>query len=115
MDKRNILELKSKAAHAAAVLKSLSNVYRLLIMCELSQGERSVSDIQGVVDLSQSALSQHLARLRRDGLVSHRRSARMVYYSIASREALAIMATLYEIYCSQDTAEPEAATALATV
>jgi len=67
----------------------------------LAQGERSVGALQEVVGLGQSALSQHLARLRRDGLVTARRSAQTVFYSISSEEVMVLMATLYELYCRE--------------
>jgi DNA-binding transcriptional ArsR family regulator len=96
----DIDDLKGKAAKAARLLKALGNEYRLLVMCELAQGERSVGALQEVVGLGQSALSQHLARLRRDGLVSARRSAQTVLYSISSKEVMVLMETLYDLYCS---------------
>jgi len=92
-------ELKTKVARATALLKALGNEVRVMILCELAQGERSVGQIQSVVGVGQSALSQHLARLRRDGLVATRREAQTIFYSIASDEALSVMATLYDIYC----------------
>jgi ArsR family transcriptional regulator, virulence genes transcriptional regulator len=106
----DIDDLKSKAAKATRLLKALSNEYRLLVMCELAQGERSVGALQKVVGLGQSALSQHLARLRRDGLVTARRSAQTVLYTVSSKEVMALMATLYEMYCRDGSEEPGALT-----
>jgi DNA-binding transcriptional ArsR family regulator len=100
-------ELKTKVARATALLKALGNEVRVMILCELAQGERSVGEIQAVVGVGQSALSQHLARLRRDGLVATRREAQTIFYSIASHEALSVMATLYDLYCG-DTAQTRA-------
>lgn len=91
--------MKANAKRASALLKAMANERRLMILCHLAQGERSVSELEGLVELGQSALSQHLARLRRDGLVGTRRSAQTIFYSLAGREAPAIMATLYGLYC----------------
>lgn len=92
-------DIEQNARKASALLKAMANERRLLILCFLSQGERSVGELEGLLNLSQSALSQHLARLRRDGLVTTRRSAQSIYYSLAGREAGAIMETLYALYC----------------
>ncbi|MGR9092047.1 MAG: ArsR/SmtB family transcription factor [Gammaproteobacteria bacterium] len=97
-------ELQDKAVDAANLLKSMSNESRLLILCNLAEGEKSVGELQNLVDLSQSALSQHLAVLRRDGLVTTRRNAQSIYYSLASEPAKAIMATLYAYFCATEDA-----------
>jgi DNA-binding transcriptional ArsR family regulator len=96
--------LTDKAGQATRLLKSLANDRRLLILCHLSENEKSVGELERLVDLSQSALSQHLARLRRDNLVQTRREAQTIYYSIASPEADAVLQTLYKLYCSDDDA-----------
>lgn len=93
-------ELQAEAGAAETMLKALANRHRLMILCELNMGERSVGDLQGAVGLSQSAMSQHLARLRADGLVSTRREAQTIYYSLASEAVRRIMTLLYELYCS---------------
>lgn len=90
--------LEEKAGQASQLLKSLANERRLLIMCHLSQGEKSVGELEQLVNLSQSALSQHLARLRREQLVSTRRDAQTIFYSISSDEAQAVLGTLYDLY-----------------
>lgn len=94
-----ILELRANADKAERLLKALANRQRLMILCELHQGERSVAAINAAVPLSQSALSQHLARLREEGLVATRRQSQVIYYSIASPEAARVVALLHEIYC----------------
>lgn len=96
----NLEDLRRNARRASALLKAMSNEHRLLILCQLAEGERSVGALQGLVGLSQSALSQHLARLRRDGLVATRRRAQTIYYSLAGPEARAVMTALYELYCA---------------
>ncbi len=95
--------LQPKAVEASRLLKSLANERRLLILCHLTGGERSVGELEKLVDLSQSALSQHLARLRRDGLVKTRRQAQTIFYSVASTEAAEVLTTLYGIYCAPQT------------
>jgi DNA-binding transcriptional ArsR family regulator len=82
-------------------LKTLGNEHRLMILCTLLEGERSVGDLVDKIGLSQSALSQHLARLRRDGLVRTRRSSQTIYYRVAGSEAPAVLATLHKIYCCE--------------
>lgn len=94
--------LNANAEAAEALLKALSNRYRLMLMCELHKGEKSVTALQQVVGLSQSAVSQHLARLRDEGLVKTRREAQTIYYTLASENAARVIATLYEIYCKRD-------------
>lgn len=84
---------------AAKLMKALSNEARLLILCELGQGERSVGQLGEIVGLSQSALSQHLARLRADGLVRTRRRSQTIFYSIASREVTAVIEVLADLFC----------------
>ncbi len=92
--------LKAKASEAEALLKALANRHRLMILCELHKRERSVGDLQQSVGLSQSALSQHLARLREDHLVLTRRESQTIFYSIASTDVTRLIGTLYELYCA---------------
>ncbi|KAA0677808.1 helix-turn-helix transcriptional regulator [Roseomonas genomospecies 6] len=96
----NIADLQNNARRASTLLKAMSNERRLLILCYLSEGEKSVGELEELVDLSQSALSQHLARLRRDKLVRTRRAAQNIYYSLNGHEAQTIMATLHELFCA---------------
>lgn len=92
--------LYESARRASALLKAMGNPHRLLVLCQLLGGEKNVGELEKLVGLSQSALSQHLARLRRDSLVRTRRSAQTIYYSLAGNEAKAVIATLYELYCA---------------
>jgi ArsR family transcriptional regulator len=87
------------AAKAEALLKQLANANRLLILCALVSGEKTVGELVKTVGLSQSALSQHLAKMRESGLVTAEKRGQMVHYSIASMEANALLSTLYLIYC----------------
>lgn len=91
--------MAARAGEAAALLRALGNEHRLLVLCALAEGERSVSDLNQRIDLSQSALSQHLAVLRGEGLVATRREAQTVYYSLADPAAARLIETLYGIYC----------------
>jgi DNA-binding transcriptional ArsR family regulator len=92
--------MEAAADRASDLLKSLSNRHRLLIICQLVDGERSVGDLAGFLGLRDSTVSQHLALLRKDGLVAARRDAQTIYYSIASEPAREILAALYRVYCT---------------
>ena len=87
------------ASEAARVLKALANEKRLLLLCQLVEGERSVGELNAGIDLSHSALSQHLAVLRKEGLVNTRREAQTIYYALAEGPAQRILQTLHGIYC----------------
>ncbi|MCB2099968.1 MAG: winged helix-turn-helix transcriptional regulator [Rhodobacterales bacterium] len=93
--------LQENARRASVLLKAMSNQHRLMILCQLTKGEKCVGELEEIIGLSQSALSQHLARLRRDDLVKTRRSAQTIYYSLAGPEANAVIETLYGLYCGQ--------------
>ncbi|KJS44360.1 MAG: ArsR family transcriptional regulator [Rhodospirillaceae bacterium BRH_c57] len=95
-------QLQENARRASALLKAMSNEHRLLILCQLSRGEKSVGELERLIGLSQSALSQHLARLRRDSLVQTRRSAQTIFYSLKGEEASTVINTLYGLYCAAD-------------
>ncbi|WP_051749259.1 ArsR/SmtB family transcription factor [Nevskia soli] len=92
-------ELELHAGEAEALLRAMANRHRLMILCTLSQGELSVGALNERVPLSQSALSQHLAVLRADGLVSTRRESQTIYYSVPDGPALDIIHVLYSTYC----------------
>jgi len=98
----NLEELAPKAAEAESFLKALANRHRLMILCELHKGESSVSALQRALGLSQSSLSQHLARLREDELVCTRRESQAVFYSLASEEVRRVIALLYELFCADE-------------
>ncbi|WP_297371145.1 helix-turn-helix transcriptional regulator [Acidocella sp.] len=92
--------MHSAAGQASELLKSLANPHRLMILCQLLEQERSVGDLAAFLDLRSSTVSQHLALLRRDGLVVPRRDAQTIYYGVASAPARRILETLFELYCS---------------
>ena len=95
----DIQELNTKSEEASSLLTLLANPHRLRILCALLEGERSVSSLETVVDLSQSALSQHLARLRQARVVSTRREAQSIFYAIADDRAARVLEVLAEIFC----------------
>lgn len=95
----DIKSIEDNVDIAAGLLKALSNEKRLTIVCALYKGEKSVGELEEIVGLSQSALSQHLARLRRDGLVDTRREAQTIYYSMQDGATQSLLKCLSEIYC----------------
>ncbi len=102
VDTERLKTIQSNALRASTLLKAMSNQHRLMILCQLVPGEKCVSDLEDIIGLSQSALSQHLARLRRDNLVKTRRAAQTIFYSLSGDEASAVIETLYSLYCSQE-------------
>ncbi|MFU0505530.1 ArsR/SmtB family transcription factor [Pseudaminobacter sp. NGMCC 1.201702] len=92
--------LVAQARKASDLLKALSHESRLLILCLLAEGEKSVSELEEIMNLPQAAVSQQLARLRFDRLVNTRREGRVIYYSIASAEISAVVGTLYDLFCA---------------
>lgn len=96
---RDPAALRQNAGRAAKLMKALSNPHRLLVLCHLAEGERSVGELGALLSIGQSALSQHLARLRADGLVKTRRDRQTIHYSLDGEASLRVMKTLYEIYC----------------
>jgi len=95
-----IAELEEKADYVAGRLALLANPKRLLILCFLTQGEASVGQIQRAVGMGQSALSQHLARMRDAGIVATRRDAQTIYYRLDDPETAALLGALYDTFCA---------------
>jgi len=91
--------MRKNASAAAAFLRAISHEARLLVMCELANGERSAGELVERSGLSQSALSQHLAKLREEGLVATRREAQVIHYRIADQRAQRVLRVLHDIYC----------------
>lgn len=92
-------ELAERAEHVSQLLALLANRNRLLILCRLAEGEASVGALQEAVGLSQSALSQHLAKLRAGDVVATRREAQTIYYRIGDAQTEQVMAALYDVFC----------------
>jgi DNA-binding transcriptional ArsR family regulator len=93
------IALQQNVCEAAQLMKALSNPHRLAILCQLLEGEKSVGQLVALIGLSQSALSQHLARLRRDRLVRTRRAAQTIYYALDGAHARIVLNTLHQLYC----------------
>ena len=92
-------DMQAHAADAAGLMKALGNESRLMVLCMLIEGEQSVSDLNDMIPLSQSALSQQLARLRQQGLVKTRRESQAIYYSLTDGPADRVINLLHDIYC----------------
>lgn len=99
-------ELKKAADQATALLKSLANRNRLMLLCHMAGDERSVGELAGLLPARDAAVSQQLALLRKDGLVSTRRDGQTVYYSLASEDARRVIDALYQIYCRPKAKRP---------
>jgi DNA-binding transcriptional ArsR family regulator len=93
--------MSQHAGEAERLLRTLANRHRLMVLCALVDGEQSVSGLNARVPLSQSALSQHLAVMRNEGLVATRRDAQTIYYSVTEGPALHILKVLHDCYCGQ--------------
>lgn len=99
----NLATFEKKADAVAQILKVIGNSRRLMVLCKLVEhGERTVGDLANDVNLSQSALSQHLTKMRDEGLVAFRRESQMLWYRIADPRIEALLATLYQLYCKED-------------
>ena len=98
-------QMKEHAADAAGLMKALGNESRLMILCMLTEGEQSVSDLNEIIPLSQSALSQQLARLRQQGLVKTRRESQTIFYSLSNGPADRVIHLLHDIYCGTPACE----------
>ena len=92
--------MAAAAAKASELMKTLGHKDRLMVLCHLSSGEKSVGELARLLDIPQSPLSQHLARMRKENLVTTRREAQTIYYSIASPEAARMVQLMHELYCS---------------
>jgi len=97
----NLDDMLKNSAQAVKLLKAVSNERRLIILCHLLEGEMSVGEINEKLDLSQSALSQHLALLRKHKLVKTRKEAQTVFYRLNSAEAEALIVLMHKLYCSE--------------
>ncbi len=94
-----LAEMAANARAASRFLKALSNHNRLLLLCLLSEGEKTVSELEAALGLRQPAVSQQLARLRAEGLIAGRRDGKSIHYRLASEEARQVMLLLYELFC----------------
>lgn len=101
----HISQMRSAASEATAALRTLANEDRLLLLCQLSQGEMSVSDLESALDIRQPTLSQQLGVLRTEKLVQTRRDGKRIFYSVSDQKVLSILNLLYELYCPKDSEE----------
>lgn len=101
----NIVQLQKAASEAATLLKSLANEERLLLLCQLSQGEYCVSDLETQLSIYQPTLSQQLGVLRKQSLVSTRREGKQIYYRLSDPKAMAVLQTLYGLFCNAELGE----------
>ncbi len=97
---RELEQMMDNARQASDFLKALSHESRLLILCVLAEGEKSVGELEEILSQRQSTVSQQLARLRLEGLVTTRRDGKTIYYSLASDDVSTILKTVYKIFCS---------------
>ena len=104
-DRIDVDAMQAQANRASALLGAMRNEKRLLILCQLVDGERSVNELAELIGVRQSTISQHLALLRRDGLVVARNEGQTHLYSLAGREARAILETLQSLYCETPSKE----------
>lgn len=98
----DLKQMTQSASRASALMKTLGHKDRLMILCHLAESEKSVGQIADLLQIPQSPLSQHLSRMRREGLVDTRREAQTIYYSLKSGEASRIVEVLYELFCEAD-------------
>ena len=95
-------KLEANAARACNLLKAMANPTRLMVLCQIAEGEKSVGELADLLQARESTVSQHLALLRKDRLVTTRRQGQTIFYTIASEPARQVLETLYAIYCPQD-------------
>lgn len=97
----DLVQMRSSALTVTGLLRALANEDRLLLLCQMTQGERSVSELEAQLDIRQPTLSQQLAVLRAEGLVTTRREGKRIFYAVADPKLLALLGTLYTLYCAQ--------------
>jgi ArsR family transcriptional regulator len=96
-------QMQMAASDAAALLRMLANPDRLMLLCQLSAGEKSVSELEEVLQLRQPSLSQQLGVLRSEGLVETRRAGKRIFYSVQEPKVLQLLKTIYDLYCDDKT------------
>lgn len=99
MERIDPAQMRAAAARACSLLKTLGNADRLLLLCQLTQGEFCVSELEQILGIQQPTLSQQLGVLREEGVVSTRREGKQIFYALASQEAAAVMRVLYDLFC----------------
>ena len=102
MQNMTLEQTKEKCETVAAILKTLANPQRLMILCNLVEGEKSVGELQKICGISQSVISQHLARMRLQGFLASKKEQNFVFYRICDERILKVMENLYDIFCSEE-------------
>ena len=105
----NLKHMRETAPRVSELMKVLSNEHRLMILCQLAEGEKSVGELAALLNVRQAALSQQLALLRKDGMVNTRRQAQNVFYSLAREDVRNLMGFLYQTYCGVENRSDDAA------
>jgi len=101
LEKIDMSIMEERAGRASAFLKGIASPHRLMILCQLVEGEKSVTELIEATDIAQTSMSQHLSKLRQEGLVTYRREHRTLYYRIDNPAVLNIMSVLYEEFCKE--------------
>ncbi|OKO84944.1 metalloregulator ArsR/SmtB family transcription factor [Bradyrhizobium sp. AS23.2] len=99
---QELIALEEKAEEVSSLLAAMGNPKRLMVLCNMLDGERSVGELADIAGLSSAALSQHLGKMRALSLVKTRREGQTIYYSLASREVRAVLQTLYRLFCASE-------------
>lgn len=103
-------KMQASAKNATDMLKLLGHPDRLMVLCQLKNGEASVGELSRMLNIKQSPLSQHLARMRHEGVVESRREAQTIYYRLSGDKVAQIVTVLYELYCANDDDDSACAT-----
>lgn len=98
---QNFEKMEQKAHEAAEFLKCLGSPHRLMVLCQLAEGEKSVTELTKATGASQTSMSQHLSKLKAEGLIDFRREHRTLYYKISNPAVIGIMDALFEIFCKE--------------
>jgi DNA-binding transcriptional ArsR family regulator len=98
----DLAQMRTSARTVTALLRALANEDRLILLCQMTQGERSVGELEAELDIRQPTLSQQLGVLRTEGLVTTRREGKRIYYSVADPKVLSLLGVLYTLYCAKD-------------
>lgn len=101
LNNSNMKKMEDRAEHAAAFLKGIASPYRLMILCQLSEGEKNVTELMDATGIAQTSMSQHLSKLRQEGIVDYRRDHRTLYYTITNPAVFEIMQVLYDTFCKE--------------
>lgn len=102
MKTEDFSKMHENATNAASFMQGFASPHRLMILCQLADGEKSVSQLIDATGIAQTSMSQHLSKLKKEGLIDYRREHRTLYYKIVQKDVMAIITILYNIYCKTD-------------